>query len=250
MTQRRSKPDHTPSLLYGKNPVRERLRSNPSSVRRVWVVDDCHDEELLNVISEAGVEMERASKKRLERLKRADRVQGVIAEVEPFVYTPFDDLITPDVAERPTLLMLDRVSDPHNLGSVLRSAACLGGFAVVIPRHESCGVTDAVLHVASGGENYVSVTRVTNLSTALRQAKQAGYWVAGSVVDGGEVLHEVELPFPLCMVMGSEGSGIRPGLEAHLDLRVRLTMPGAALTFNVAVASALVCYDIARRRPS
>jgi 23S rRNA (guanosine2251-2'-O)-methyltransferase len=151
------------------------------------------------------------------------------------------------VEKKISLIFLDSISDPQNLGSIIRTAACFGDFAVVLPKHGACEVNDTVLHVASGGENFVPVAMVTNLSSALIQAKEAGYWTVGTVVEGGEVLHKVSLPFPLCLVLGSEGRGIRQGLHNQLDIKVNLPMK-AQLSFNVAVSCAIFCYEISRQK--
>ncbi|MEK7308576.1 MAG: TrmH family RNA methyltransferase, partial [Nitrospirota bacterium] len=111
-----------------------------------------------------------------------------------------------------------------------------------------CEVNETVIHVASGGENYVPVSLVTNLTTALREAKKAGYWAVGTVVEGGEDINKVSIPFPVCLVMGSEGTGIRHGLQQLLDMKVTLHMKGARLSLNVAVAYAIFAREIARQR--
>jgi 23S rRNA (guanosine2251-2'-O)-methyltransferase len=170
----------------------------------------------------------------------------VLAETEPFRYAELEGLLRQ--SDRPTLFLLDRVTDPQNLGAVLRTLACLGGFAVVLPRHDSVEVTESVLRVACGGENYVAVAQVTNLTQACEQAKKAGYWIAGAATAGGVPLHEADWPSPLGVVLGSEGAGIRRGLEKHLELKLTLPMPGAALSYNVATAAGLIAYEITRRR--
>lgn len=235
-------------FLYGKNPVFERLASNPKSIRKIMLREDFDDPKMLGMINSSAIQVERIEKKEFAKLKHADRVQGVIAVVDKFEYAHLQDLLDMPKERRLTLVFLDRLSDPQNLGVILRSTACFGGFALVLPKHESCEITDTVLHVASGGENFVPVSIVTNLATALIQAKTAGYWAAGTVVEGGEDIGRVKFPFPLCLVMGSEGEGIRPGLMNHLDIKVTLPMRGAGLSFNVAVATALFCYEITRQR--
>jgi 23S rRNA (guanosine2251-2'-O)-methyltransferase len=145
---------------------------------------------------------------------------------------------------------MDNLNDPQNLGSILRTSACLGGFSVVLPRHDSVEVTEAALRVAQGGENYVPVAKAVNLALAIEKAKKAGYWIAGAVLEAGEDLKKSKLNFPLGIVIGSEGKGIRPGLMKILDIRLSLPMGGAKLSFNAAVAAALFCYEVARQRTS
>ena len=174
--------------------------------------------------------------------------QGVIAQVRQFSYVHLEDFLCREDIKKYTIVALSNLTDPQNLGSILRTLACLGKFAVLIPRHRSVSVTDTVLKVACGGENYVPVIQVTNLVPALEQLKKEGFWVAGAVVDEGEDLSEVKLVFPLCLVIGSEGEGIRKGILDKLDFKVTMPMQGAVLSLNAAVATAVFCYEISCRR--
>jgi 23S rRNA (guanosine2251-2'-O)-methyltransferase len=232
--------------LYGKNSVLERVRCNPSSIKGVYLQDNFKAQEVVNAIDAENIPIKQVSEKELIKIKRADRLQGIVAEVERFKYEELNVLL--QQKQRPSLLFLDNLNDPHNLGSILRIAACFGGFAIVIPERNSCDVNETVLHVASGGENYLSVSRVTNLSRALTEAKKAGYWAAGAVVDGGRDVSEESLPFPLCLVLGSEGKGIRPGLMKHLDILVTVPMKGAKLSFNVAMSFAIFGHEITKQK--
>ncbi len=235
--------------LYGKNSVLERLRAAPGSIRKIYVQDNFNAPHIMKLIKSAGIPVTSVSEKELLRIKRADRLQGIVAEVRKFQYTAFEELINSSAKKRMSLVFLDGLNDPHNLGSIIRIAACFGNLAVVIPQHGSCNVNETVLHVASGGENYTPVSMVTNLSTALIKAGKAGYWAAGAVVEGGEDINRVSLPFPLCLVLGAEGRGIRPGIRKHLDMKISLPMAGARISFNVAMAFAVFAHEIAKQRP-
>jgi len=234
-------------FLYGKNSVLERLKVNPQGIKRIFIQENFEAPEIMKVIKSANIPFKRVTEKELLKIKRAERLQGIVAEVNRFAYTPFENLLDMPEERRLSLIFLDSINDPHNLGSIMRIAACFGDFAIVIPKHGSCEVNETVLHVASGGENFVPVSIVVNLSNALREAKKAGYWAVGAVVEGGENINSVSLPFPLCLVLGSEGKGIRPGVEKQLDLKVTLPMTGAPLSFNVAMACAIFCHEIARQ---
>lgn len=234
--------------LYGKNSILERIKVNPKSIKRIFLQDNFNVPDVLNVIKSRHIPIERVNEKQLTKIKRADRLQGIVAEVENFKYASFEELLNIPPEERLSFIFLDNINDPHNLGSIIRITACFGRFAVVIPRHRSCEVTDAVMHVASGGENYAPVAIVTNMSSSLIRAKKSGYWIAGTVVKGGEDINKVSLPFPVCLVLGSEGKGIRHGIDKHLELRLSLPMKGASLSFNVAMACAIFCHEIAKQR--
>ena len=234
--------------LYGKNSVHERLKADPGSIRQVYLQDNFNAPHITDLIKASKIPVKVGSENDLMRIKRADRLQGIVAEVYKYQYTPLDALLGGPGEKRPALLFLDNLNDPHNLGSIIRIAACFGGFGLVIPEHSSVEVNETVIHVASGGENFVPVSQVTNLSAALLKAKKAGYWAVGTVVEDGENLNRVSLPFPLALVLGSEGKGVRYGIQKHLDMKVTLPMKGAQLSFNVAMACAIFCHEIARQR--
>ncbi|HDH10835.1 MAG TPA: 23S rRNA (guanosine(2251)-2'-O)-methyltransferase RlmB [Nitrospirae bacterium] len=236
------------SCLYGKNSVLERLKANPGSIRKIYIQDNFNAPHIMEIIKSRKIPFKSVSEKDLLRIKQADRVQGIVAEADKYKYTPFDELLHKGMEKDLSFIFLDGLNDPHNLGAIIRIAACFGGFAVVIPGHGSVDVNETVIHVASGGENFVPVSMVTNLSTALIKAKKAGYWAAGSVVQGGEDINRTSLPFPLCLVLGAEGKGIRYGIQKHLDLKVSLPMKGAQLSLNVAMACAIFAHETARQR--
>ncbi len=234
--------------LYGKNSVLERLRANPGSIRKIYIQDNFNAPDIIKAIKSKKIPITKVNEKELLKIKRADRLQGIVAESEKFKYIPFEELLQKSDKDRPSFIFLDGLNDPHNLGSILRIAACFGGLAIVIPEHGSCEINETVMHVASGGENFVPVSKVTNLSTTLLKAKKAGYWAVGTVVEEGEDINKTSLPFPLCLVLGAEGKGIRYGIQKHLDMKVSLPMKGAKLSFNVAMASAIFAHEIAKQR--
>lgn len=235
-------------LLFGRNSVLERLKANPKTVKNIILQEGFDDAVVMDIVKSRKIPFKHVSEKELLKLKHTERLQGIVAEVEEFKYLSFDQLQDKFSEKRLSFILLDGLTDPQNLGAIIRIAACFGGFAVVIPERDSCEVNETVLNVASGGENYVPVCRVNNLSNALIHAKKASYWIAGAVVEGGEDLNKVNFPFPLCLVLGSEGKGIHHGVAKQLELKVTLPMRGAALSFNVAMASAIFCYEITRQK--
>jgi len=236
-------------VLYGKNSVRERLRADPKSVRKVCMTQAFAHEEIERLIRANGVAVERLAPKELGRMRPQKDLQGVLAHVARYRYAAFQDLLAGGDREKRTLVFLDRINDPQNLGVIMRTLACFGRFGVVLPQFKSCEVNETVLHVASGAENHVPVAQVANLTNAMLNAKKAGYWLAGAVVDErAQDLSALSLPFPLALVLGSEGEGVRYGVDKHLDIRARIPMAGAALSFNVAMACAIFAYEITRQR--
>jgi 23S rRNA (guanosine2251-2'-O)-methyltransferase len=236
-------------LLYGKNSVLERLKTDPKSIRKIFLRHNFAAPYIEELIKVNNTPLERLSLSQLTRIKRAETLQGIVARVDRFNYASFEGLLNRPRNKQLTLIFLDRVYDPQNLGAIIRTAACFGGFAIVIPKFKACGINETVLHVASGGENYVSVSMVSNLTNALIAAKKSGHWIMGAVLDNhAKEINTVSLPFPLGLVLGSEGEGIHYGVGKHLDIKVRIPMKGAKLSFNVTCACAILCYEISKQR--
>ena len=234
--------------LYGRNSVSERLKVNPETIHHV-LIDKSQDVKGLEQLCKLKrIPIRYLSERDFEKISRNIRAQGIIADVEKFYYTTLDAILSLPQEKLTTLLFLDSLNDPQNFGSILRSAACFGGFAIVLPKHDSVEITEAVLRVASGGENYVSITQVTNLSSAINEAKQCGYSIAGAMVGGGQALPKVHFTFPLGLVIGSEAKGIRHGLLKQLDVTFTIPIQRAGLSFNAAIASGIVCYEVCRQR--
>ncbi|MFH1777126.1 MAG: 23S rRNA (guanosine(2251)-2'-O)-methyltransferase RlmB [Candidatus Omnitrophota bacterium] len=236
-------------LLYGRVSVFERLKANPASIKKIMLQDNISLPDIEERAKANNVSLERLSIQQLKRFKPAKDLQGVIAQVERFHYTSFDRLFAQVQNKKLSLIFLDRINDPQNFGAIIRTVACFGGFAIVIPQFNACGVTEAVLHVASGGENYVPIAIVPNLSNPLIQLKRSGCWIVGAEAgSGASCVDNTSFPFPLVLVLGSEGEGIRYGIQKHLDLKVRIPMKGAELSFNVGIAGAVFCYEISKQR--
>lgn len=233
--------------LYGKRSVIERLRKDPQSIKKIYIQEGIDRPDIIQLGRKNKILLEVISRPRFNQLVQGGaHTQGVIAETVKFQYQDFDEIISLD--PKPVLIFLDRINDPQNLGSIIRSCACLGGFCVVLPKFESVEVTEAVLKVACGGENYVPICLVTNLNIAVLKAKKEGYWIGAAVVEGGQNPRQVELNFPFGIIMGSEGKGVRPGLVKDLDYKLTLPMQGAELSFNVSVAVSIFSYEIVCQR--
>ncbi len=235
-------------LLYGKNSILERLKVNPKSIRNILIQRQFEDAEIMDIVKSKRIPFKQVSDRELLKFRQSERVQGIAAEVDAFEYTSFKGLLAKVTDRQLSFIFLDGVTDPQNLGAVIRIAACFGGFAIILPEHKSCDINETVLNIAAGGENYVPVCKVSNLTYALAEAKKERYWIVGTVVEGGEDLNKVSLPFPVCLVLGSEGKGIHHGIQKQLELKVSLPMRGAVLSFNVAMASAIFCYEITKQK--
>jgi 23S rRNA (guanosine2251-2'-O)-methyltransferase len=234
--------------LYGRNSVMERIKAHPESVRRVYLREGLSVPDLEKQIRLKRIEYERLPAASLDRMRPQKDLQGVVARVDLFRYADPKPLIAGAAGENRSLVFLDRVNDPHNLGVIIRLCACFGRFSLVIPSREACQVNETALHVASGGENYVPIASVNNLAPVLDAAREAGFWIVGAVVgEGAENVSTLSFPFPLALVLGSEGGGIRKGLEKRLDVRARIPMPGVPLSLNVSIACAIFLHEISKQ---
>lgn len=246
-TARSMKRQNEAEVLYGVNPVLERLRSDPTTVRRV-LVSRRSGEVLGRVEAEArraGVRMERLGSRELERLARGKVHQGVVAEVEPFPYLDLEDLLE---GSPPCVVLADGVTDPRNLGALARAAAAAGAGGLVLPRHRSAGMTPVAAKAAAGALARLPVARVTNLVRAIERLKEAGYRVVGLDAVAERSVFEASLEGPTALVLGSEGRGLRRLIRESCDERVTIPMAGGVDSLNVAVAGAVVLFERARRR--
>ena len=228
--------------VYGKRPVVEALRSGRRKVFEV--IDAVSDEEVANAAGARGVTVKRASRQRVEELARGGVHQGVAARVEPYPYSGLEEILSsPD----PLILVLDGVTDPRNLGAVLRAADGAGASGVVIPRDRAVGVTAAAVKASAGASEHVLVARVTNLRRAVDTMKEAGLWVYAAEA-GGTPYNELDLAGAVALVLGSEGRGVRRLVREGCDGTVSIPMLGAVESLNVSVASAVLLYEARRRR--
>ena len=237
-------------LLVGFHAVTARLRQRPASVRELYVAAGRHDgraRELIERAKLAGVRVHPVDERRLEELARGERHQGVVASVDaamPHV-TLADVLEHPP--EPPLLLVLDGVTDPHNLGACLRSADAFGAHAVVVPKDRAVGVNATVAKAASGAADTVPVITVTNLARALREMKEAGVWIVGADA-GGESLFSAEVSGPIAWVLGAEGEGLRRLTREHCDRIVGIPTAGTVESLNVSVAAGVCLFATRRAR--
>jgi 23S rRNA (guanosine2251-2'-O)-methyltransferase len=238
-------------LLVGFHAVTARLRHQPDSVREIYVDVKRRDPRLRDLTALAdscGVRVVAVDDRRLAGLAGDARHQGVVARVEAAA-RPADlhDLLQ-GLSEPAFLLLLDGVTDPHNLGACLRAADAMGVHAVVVPKDRSAGLTPVVAKVASGAAESVPLIPVTNLARTIEALKAAGIWVLGAAGEGEESLLGVRLDGPVAWALGAEGAGLRRLTREHCDTLVRIPMFGQVESLNVSVAAALCLYETRRQR--
>ncbi|MCG6952990.1 MAG: 23S rRNA (guanosine(2251)-2'-O)-methyltransferase RlmB [Betaproteobacteria bacterium] len=239
-----------PRVVYGFHAVLARLRADPASVVEIFLDEtrgDARARDLVSLAERAGVRVMRVPAKRLDGFYGGGRHQGVVARIAVKAARESLDEILEKV-EKPLLLVLDGVTDPHNLGACLRVANAAGVHAVIAPRDRAAGVSAVVSKVASGAAEITPYFMVTNLARTLGELKERNIWVVGTDAQAGGTLYESDLPEAVAWVLGAEGAGMRRLTRETCDLLVRIPMHGAVDSLNVSVAAGIVLFESCRRR--
>ena len=239
-----------PRVVFGFHAVLARLRADPSSVLEIYLDEtrnDARAKDLAAVAERAKVHLMRVPTKRLDGFYGGGRHQGVVARIEiKKTSDSLDDVL--EGVEHPLLLVLDGVTDPHNLGACLRVANGAGAHAVLAPKDRAVGVTPTVSKVASGAAESTPYLMVTNLARTLSELKERNIWVVGADERAEKTLYEADLPDSIAWVLGAEGEGMRRLTRESCDLLVRIPMRGEVESLNVSVSAGVCLYESARRR--
>ncbi len=239
-----------PRVVFGFHAVLARLRADPGSVIEIFLDEsrsDARARDLAAAAERANVRVMRVPAKRLDGFYGGGRHQGVVARVDVKSAADSIDDVLDAVSGPPLLLVLDGVTDPHNLGACLRVANSAGAHAVIAPKDRAAGITPAVSKVASGAAESTPYVMVTNLARTLDELKEREIWIVGAGEDAGTTLHAADLPRSIAWVLGAEGEGMRRLTKERCDLRVRIPMLGAVQSLNVAVAAGICLYESVRR---
>jgi 23S rRNA (guanosine2251-2'-O)-methyltransferase len=242
--------DREPRVVFGFHAVLARLRADPSSVLEIYLDEtrnDARARDLAAVAERAKVHLMRVPTRRLDGFYGGGRHQGVVARIEVRKVSDSLDEILEGV-EHPLLLVLDGVTDPHNLGACLRVADGAGAHAVLAPKDRAVGVTPTVSKVASGAAESTPYLMVTNLARTLSELKERNIWIVGADERAEKTLYEADLPESIAWVLGAEGEGMRRLTRESCDLLVRIPMRGEVPSLNVSVSAGVCLYESARRR--
>lgn len=221
------------------------MKAGRRAVREMWVASQRNDARMRAILRmAAGVKVHKVELAQLNRMARGGSHQGVVAMVDPFPWEELEDLL---LGQGP-IVMLEGIQDPRNLGAILRSCVAMGAARVVVERKHSAPLTPEVAKAACGGLEHVRMCAVANLPRAMKQVKEAGYWLLGTSDSQGSEPWEMELPRELVVVVGSEGSGLRRVVRRECDFWVRIPCEGPIGTFNASVAASIVLYELMRRR--
>jgi 23S rRNA (guanosine2251-2'-O)-methyltransferase len=250
-------PDST-TLIVGRNPVREALERGERSIEKVMLAQGASGrsvDEIRHAAKLAGVPVQFVPTRRLDQEASGLTHQGVVALAAAIAYADFDEMLAAvaptldDVRQqKPILVALDEIEDPHNFGAILRSAVAAGAAGVVVPDRRQAPLSPTAVKASAGAADRIPVARVTNLADALLQAKERGYWVVGLDGEASETVWTADWDRPLVLVVGSEGRGLRPRVRDVCDFLVAIPMRGPAESLNASVASGIVLFTAARNR--
>ncbi len=238
--------------IYGIHSVASVLKSQPHRLLRIHVQQGRQDERVQKILDSAqreSIEIIRDPRKQLDQLAGGGNHQGILAECRPG--EQYDESFLDTLAERHGrqlfLLVLDGVTDPHNLGACMRTAEAAGVHAVVIPRDNSASITATVRKVAAGAADIVPLVVVTNLARTLKQLQESGVWTIGAAGEATQTLYQTKLKTPMALVMGAEGSGMRRLTKEHCDELIAIPMLGETSSLNVSVATGVCLFEIVRQ---
>lgn len=237
--------------IIGKNPVLEAIKSN-RDINKILIAEGSQHgqmQQLIKLAKEGNILVQFVPKKKLDQITDGNH-QGVLAYVAAYQYAELDDLFA--AAERkneaPFFLLLDEIEDPHNLGSIMRTADAVGAHGIIIPKRRAVGLTATVAKASTGAIEYIPVVRVTNMARTIDELKERGVWIAGTEANGAEDYRRFDAAIPLGLVIGNEGKGMGRLIREKCDFLIKLPMVGKVTSLNASVAASLLMYEVYRKR--
>lgn len=238
--------------IEGRNSVLELLESG-KDVNKIFVTrGEKHGSinKILGIAKERKIIVVEKDKKQMDEMAQEENYQGVIAIVPPFEYVEISDIleVAKERNEDPFVIVLDGIEDPHNLGSIIRTAETAGVHGVIIPKRRAVSVNSTVNKASAGAVEHMKIARVTNISDAIEELKKAGLWVCGTAVDTNKYYYNQDLTGPLVIVIGNEGKGIGEKVKKNCDFLVKIPMKGKVQSLNASVSTGIVVYEAVKQR--
>lgn len=244
--------EETEGQLEGRNALQEALKSG-RTVDKVFIAAGETDRALQRLAAEAkeaGAVVVPVDRRKLDAMSFTRSHQGVIALVAAHVYYSIDDILEEAASrgEAPLIVICDELSDPHNLGAILRSAECAGAHGVIIPKRRSVGLTATVAKASAGAIEYMKVARVTNINSAIAELKEKGVWIFGTAAEGSIPMYQANLTVPAAIVIGNEGDGMSQLVRKNCDVMLNIPMKGHISSLNASAAASILLYEALRQR--
>lgn len=238
-------------MIEGRNPVLEAIQSG-RAINKLMIQEGNREGSIKKIIAKAKeqkIVISYVDKGKINKLSQSDNHQGVIAFVAAYDYAELDDMLE-NIEGDPFLVILDEINDPHNLGSIMRTADAVGAHGIIIPKRRAVGLTPVVAKTSAGAIEYVPVCRVTNLARTIDALKERGIWVAGADMAGEQTHFQANFKGPIALVMGNEGQGISRLVKEKCDFLVNIPMTGKVSSLNASVAASVIMYEIMKQRMS
>ncbi|MGP1910415.1 23S rRNA (guanosine(2251)-2'-O)-methyltransferase RlmB [Metabacillus sp. JX24] len=237
--------------IIGRNTVIEALKST-RNVYKIWMAENSvkgQAQQIAQLAKEKGITIQTVPKKKIDQMAEGNH-QGVVAQVAAYEYAEVDDILkaAADKGEAPFILILDEIEDPHNLGSIMRTADATGAHGIIIPKRRAVGLTTTVAKLSTGAIEYIPVARVTNLARTIEELKERGVWIVGTDAKGSDDYRSMDGKMPIGLVIGSEGKGMGRLIKEKCDFLVNLPMAGRVTSLNASVAAGLLMYEVYRKR--
>lgn len=237
--------------IIGRNPVMEAIKSG-REIDKILIKKGKYEGSIVPIVKKAkenGIIIQEVDKQKLDAVAEGENHQGVIAYVSAHEYASVDDIfaVAEEKNESPFIILCDKITDPHNLGAIIRTANCVGAHGIIIPKRNSVGINSVVAKTSAGAVEYTKVAKVTNLASTIDDLKKRGVWVAAADMDGDDMT-KTDLKGSLCIVVGSEGSGVSRLVREKCDFVVSIPMKGEINSLNASVAAGVVMYEALRQR--
>ena len=249
---KREREEAPENMLEGRNAVTEALSAG-RTIDKLFVADGDTDRALARICAiakQAGAVVVPTDRRKLDYMSATGAHQGVIAMVAAHDYASIDDILKKarDAGEPPLIVICDELSDPHNLGAIIRTAECAGAHGIIIPKRRSVGLTAVVGKASAGALEYMPVARVSNITAAIDTLKKAGVWVYGTAAEGDTTLYKADLKSAAAIVIGNEGEGMSRLVSERCDFKVSIPMKGSISSLNASAAAAIMLYEAVRQR--
>ena len=244
--------EETEGQLEGRNALTEALRSG-RTIDKVFIASGETDRALQRLAAqakEAGAVVVPVDRRKLDAMSVTHAHQGVITLAAAHTYASVDDILqeAADRGEAALIVICDELTDPHNLGAIMRSAECAGAHGVIIPKRRSVGLTATVAKASAGAVEYMKVARVTNINQTIAQLKEKGVWIFGTAAEGSVPMYQADLTGPAAIVIGNEGAGMSPLVQKNCDVTVHIPMRGRISSLNASAAASILLYEAVRQR--
>ena len=250
--QREERRELAEDMIEGRNALTEALKSG-RTIDKVFVAAGDTDKALARLIAmakDAGAVVVSTDRRKLDMMSPTGSHQGIMAQVAAHEYATVDEILqrAADKGESPLLVLCDELTDPHNLGAIMRTAECAGAHGVIIPKRRSVGLTATVAKAAAGAVEYMKVAKVSNINNAIAELKEKGVWIFGTAAEGSVPMYRADLTGPAAIVVGNEGDGMSQLVRKNCDMLVHIPMKGRISSLNASVAASVLLYEAVRQR--